>query len=149
MGNKIFVAYSREDRKGINQLPRTLGVEHTFRNSDEVYRLFSSNGNISDQMKKVIEKNAKWSDLVVVLIGKNTAEIKWIDWCIEKASMLGKKVIFIYLDEAGSLPDSSKNFGYAAVGMDKAGEAINGSTPIWETSTGEPFPKYNIDRSSC
>lgn len=149
MGNKIFVAYSREDRKGINQLPRTLGVEHTFRNSDEVYRLFSSNSNISDQMKKVIEENVKWSDIVVVLVGKDTAEVKWIDWCVEKAGMLGKRVVFIYLEEAGSLPDSGGIFGSAAVGMDKAAEVVNGAVPIWDDPTGVPLPKDSINRSSC
>lgn len=149
MGNKIFVVYSREDRKGINHLIRSLGFEHTFRNSDEVYKIFSSNIDITEQMEKNITENVEWSDIIVVLVGKETAEVKWIDYCIKKAGMLGRRVVFVYLEEAGPLPDSGRIFGSAAVGMDKVAEAVNGAVPIWEDPMGAPLPNDSIHRSSC
>lgn len=149
MGNKIYVIYARKDKKGMFQLPKILGTEYSYYNSDSLYNVYVGNGLITDDMKKIIEDNIEMTDMVVVLVGRNTSEEKWIDWSIDFAGKKGKKVIFIYLNEIGSLPENARKFGHSAVGMSKAKEVIGRSEIIWETAEGTPFPKYEIDRSSC
>lgn len=54
-------------------------------------------GLVSDQtIKRLLRMKMSWASTVVVLIGKETHARPWVNWEIEQANRLGKRIIGVY-----------------------------------------------------
>jgi hypothetical protein len=55
-------------------------------------------GLVSDNaIKRLLSMKMSWASTVVVLIGKATHAREWVNWEIEKASALGKRIVGVYV----------------------------------------------------
>jgi hypothetical protein len=54
-------------------------------------------GEVKDAtIKRLLRMKMSWASTVVVILGKETHSREWVNWEIEKASSLGKKIIGVY-----------------------------------------------------
>jgi MTH538 TIR-like domain (DUF1863) len=54
-------------------------------------------GMVSDAtIKRLLRMKMSWASTVVVLIGRRTHSREWVNWEIEKANSLGKRIIGVY-----------------------------------------------------
>ena len=98
-------------------------------------------GLVSDKtIKRLLRMKLNWASTVIVLIGKNTAKRPWVDWEIEKAHQLGKRIVGVY--ERGGAenekPARLEDYASAIVNWHPKSiiSAVEGEN-IFQTPTGE------------
>ena len=106
-----------------------------------------------EPIRRWLRRKVSWAGEVVVLIGKETAQRKWVDWEIEEAHRQGKRIIGVYLPGAtdSDLPDNFKKYATSLVAWDpkKIIDAIEGEDFPFENPDGTPAPKKDGVTFSC
>ena len=91
---------------------------------------------------------------VVVLIGKETHKRPWVNWEINKANELGKRIVGVY-ERGGTendIPPAFADFGDALVAWNSANiiDAIEGKDVPFERPDGSPREMGEaMPRNSC
>lgn len=81
------------------------------------------NSTNASYIKSVIKKKILSSDTVLVLIGENTAASDWVNWEIDTAFSLNKKIVAVKIKNSYTSPSSiygknaswAKSFTYEAI----------------------------------
>jgi len=112
-------------------------------------------GRVSDNViKRLLRMKMNWSSTVVVLIGKQTHARPWVDWEINKAHQLGKRIVGIY-ERGGTendVPAAFNKYGDALVGWNSKNVigAIEGTcAPFEKPGGGERDSSSDGARRSC
>jgi len=110
MANKIFVSY-RADYEGT--LHKNLLV--AWSNNDHLFPEIkfhdtsvgtSINSVNANYIKSVIKNRIKESDIVLCLVGKNTGSSDWVNWEIETAYQLNKKIVAVKIERNYDTPSA-------------------------------------------
>jgi len=103
-----------------------------------------NNANNEDYIKSILRPRINWAGTTVVLIGDKTHKRDWVDWEIEQANKLGKRIVGVYIRGCSDadIPENLENYGDALVAWngDSIVDAINGND-IWQTPNGDPRPQ--------
>jgi len=104
-------------------------------------------------IQRLLRMKISWSGTVVVLIGKDTYSRPWVDWEIEQANKLGKRIVGVWAQGSteADLPENLEKYADAVVGWqsDRIMDAIDGSLDNWQQPDGTPWPKRDIPRIRC
>lgn len=136
----VFISHHHKDDKHVNKLTDLLGKNGcNIRNSS--IRAKPANqerldkGQIKDEtIKRLLRMKMSWAGTVIVLIGKETHERKWVNWEIEEALSQGKKIVGVYeygLKDKVKLPEALEDLSSSILGWDSASiiDAINDAIP--------------------
>lgn len=103
--------------------------------------------------REILAPRINWAGALVVLISKDTADSQWVNWEIEYAAKLGKRIVGVFARGAtdADLPEQLQRCGDAAVvgwQGDRVVDAINGKIRTWDNpETGEPrAPVWQVSR---
>jgi hypothetical protein len=105
-------------------------------------------------LKRLLRMKMSWASTVVVLIGKDTHKRPWVNWEINKANELGKRIVGVY-ERGGTendIPEAFSDYGDALVSWNSANviDAIEGKDVPFEKPDGLPRPQGDpIPRNSC
>lgn len=103
--------------------------------------------------REYLKPGIEWAGTVVVLITPSTKESDWVNWEIEYAQSLGKRIVGIYAHGAADcdVPDALEKYADAIVGWQsqRVADAISGECNNWESATGEIRPDRTLTRYSC
>lgn len=109
---------------------------------------------VSDRtIKRLLRMKMAWASTVVVLIGKETHNRPWVDWEIQRANELGKRIVGVY--ERGGTendkPAAFEKYGDALVAWnsERIIDAIEGKCDPFEKPTGEIRPPINNTPRGC
>lgn len=112
-------------------------------------------GRISEKViARLLRMKMSWATTVVVLIGLETHSRPWVDWEINKAHELGKRIVGVY-ERGGTendLPEPFKKYGDALVAWnsDKVMDAIDGKSGPFQNPDGSPWQSPNAPpRNNC
>jgi hypothetical protein len=112
-------------------------------------------GRISEKViARLLRMKMSWATTVVVLIGLETHSRPWVDWEINKAHELGKRIVGVY-ERGGTendLPEPFKKYGDALVAWnsDKVMDAIDGKSDPFQNPDGSPWQSPNAPpRNNC
>lgn len=112
-------------------------------------------GRISDRtIKRLLRMKMSWASTVVVVIGKETHKRPWVNWEINKANELGKRIVGVY-ERGGTendVPAALEKYGDARVAWNSANiiDALEGRCDPFEMPDGRERPALNyMPRSSC
>lgn len=137
----IFISHHHADDAEVTKLTSLLARSgHDVRNSS--IRAKPANqqrldkGLISDEtIRRLLRMKLSWAGSVVVLIGKETHERKWVNWEIEEAYKQGKRIVGVYVRGGtnADIPKAFEKYGDSLVAWnsDSIMSAIDG--------TGHPF----------
>ncbi len=50
-----------------------------------------------ETIRRLLRMKISWASTVVVLVGKNTHERRWVNWEIEQANRQGKRIVGVYV----------------------------------------------------
>src|SRR5260370_30496730 len=150
----VFISHIHEDDDGhsdIKDLLTKSGCE--FRDSS----INSSNPNEAnnpDYIKsEILGPRIQWAGTMVVLISPDTHESEWVNWEIEYAHKLGKRIVGVWAHGAKDCdtPEKLELYADAVVGWqgDCIMDAITGKLDNWQGPAGEPRPVRPIARYSC
>lgn len=106
--------------------------------------------------REILKPRIEWAGTLVVLITYDTADSWWVDWEIQYAVQLGKRVVGVFARGAtdADIPEELGKCGDAAiVGWqgDRVVDAINGDIGEWDDpQSGKPrSPEWIIERYRC
>ncbi len=115
MSKKLFISY-RADDEG-NQYKNLLVAWSKNDNGyfdikfDDTSIGVSINSKDADYIKSRIKEKIKDSKTVLVLIGKETHKSDWVNWEIDKAVELKKKIVAVKIDKSYTSPSSVLGIG--------------------------------------
>lgn len=89
-------------------------------------------GRVSDRtIKRLLRMKMSWASTVVVLIGKETHARPWVNWEIEQAARLGKRIVGVYVQGGTKecIPPAFEKYGsdLVAWNTDSIMSAIDGT----------------------
>ncbi len=109
---KIFISYDYENDKGYKNLLLAWDA-----NSDFDFSFYDSSVDVSVNssdtaaIKRVISARINQSTYFLCIIGKKTYKSGWVDWEINKAIDLKKKLVAVKIDKAYTSPNAILNVG--------------------------------------
>lgn len=150
----IFISHHHRDDKSVSDFTALLGgKEYTVRNSS--IRVNQNNKERLDKeqvpkktLERLLRMKMRWAGTVVVLIGSQTHSRDWVNWEIEQAAKMGKRIIGVFMHggKDADIPENLEKYGDGLVGWNsgKIIDALEGEDVGWCTSTGETRPPVTV-----
>lgn len=102
---------------------------------------------------QVLAPQIQWASTLVVLISPETHKHWWVDWEIEYAAQLGKRIVGVWDQGATEcdIPANLDKYADAVVGWqgERVADAISGKLNNWYNSDGKERPKRQVPRYTC
>lgn len=102
---------------------------------------------------QILRPRIEWASVVVVLITPDTKDSKWVQWEIETAEALGKRIVGVwdYGEAESDLPEALDRYADAIVGWqgERVKAAIDGDINNREKSDGSVIPPRATKRYTC
>ena len=149
----VFISHGHEDDAGLGKMKDLLSkhgmsIRDSSINSDK-----PNNASSPEYIKsQILAPQIQWAGTLLVYISPQTKNSDWVNWEIEYAHRLGKRIIGVWERGANEcdIPEALDNYADAVVGWrgERIIEAING-IDTWEKSDGTTFSPRYISRFSC
>ncbi|WP_027720337.1 TIR domain-containing protein [Maridesulfovibrio zosterae] len=149
-----FISHYSKDDEHIQKLKGLLGgKDYTLKNSS----IDSTKPNAAkneDYIKSMLRDRIRWASTVVVLVGPRTHTRDWVNWEIDQAQKMGKRIVGVYINGAigENIPEKLKEYGNALVGWtaDNIIGAIEGTINTFINPDGSDWKSpYTIGRETC
>ncbi len=156
----VFISHHHADDALVDRLTALLRKGgHEIRNSSirakpENQRRLDEKRVPERTLKRLLRMKMSWAGTVVVLIGKETHSRPWVQWEINKAKELGKRIVGVF-ERGGTendVPEAFNKYGDALVAWNSAKviDAIEGNCDPFERPDGsERQPISSPPRGSC
>lgn len=150
----IFIPHIHEDDEGLPKL-KALAAEHGLLLRDSSITSDKPNRATNEEYIKweILNPHIEWAGTVVVYVSPETWKSEWVNWEIERAHKLRKRIVGIWQYGAKDcrIPEALEKYGDAMVGWN--GEsiiaAITGESGDWYKQTGEIRDSRPIRRYGC
>lgn len=156
----VFISHHHADDEHVARLTRLL-ERHAFEIRNSSIRAKPANqrrleqGLVSDKaIKRLLSMKMAWASTVVVVIGKGTHSREWVNWEIERANALGKRIVGIYTHGGtkADIPPALEDYGSTIVNWNATSiiDAIEGKENTFQDPDGQPRePEYAGRSSRC
>ena len=150
----VFISHVHEDDDGLADLKELIAKGGlTVRDAS----INSSNPNDAkneDYIKtEILAPQIQWASTLLVYITPNTEDSKWVNWEIEYAEKLGKRIVGIYARGANDcdVPVALEKYADDVRGWQSDGivDAILGKSNEWHEPSGELRDPRPIKRYGC
>lgn len=155
----VFVSHHHKDDASVDGLTRMLsGKGYQLRNSS--IRVKPENRNRLEQNKvsdrtiaRLLRMKMRWASQVIVVIGKETHQRRWVNWEIKVAHQLGKPIIGVYekgLRDQVELPENLEKYATSRVGWrsESVIGALEGKSQF-QNPDGMPAPRTDGGNVAC
>lgn len=153
----VFISHVHEDDAlvpNLKQLIERAGM--VVRNGSVTSDRPNDAQNVEYIKREILKPRIEWASTLVVLITHDTADSWWVNWEIQYAVQLGKRVVGVFAQGAtdADIPEELGKCGDAAiVGWqgNRVIDAINGDIAEWDDpQSGKPRdPEWRIQRYKC
>lgn len=156
----VFISHHHKDDKSVEDFTNLLdGKNYKIRNSS--IRVSEKNRERLEKeqiprstLERLLRMKMRWAGTFIVLIGSQTHSREWVNWEIEEAAKLGKRIIGVFMHggKDADIPESLEKFGDGLVGWnsEKIISALEGEEVGWCNSGGQPrTPVNNVKRIGC
>lgn len=131
----VFVSHFGGDDKHVENLKTLLKAKgYDLRNSSIDSTKPNDAQNEQYIKYSLLKPGIRWSSTCIVLVGSETHKRPWVNWEIEQAFKLGKKIIGVYINGAkdSDIPENLQKYGCGIIGWnsDSIISAIKGQ-PTW------------------
>jgi hypothetical protein len=150
----IFISHIHEDDGRLKPL-RELLAQSGFDARDASINSSNPNNASSPEYIKyqILAPRIQWASVLVVLISHTTKESEYVNWEIEYAQQLGKRIVGVWDHGAAQcdVPEALDKYADAIVGWqgDRIKDAINGEIGHFESPDDAPLPQRAIPRYTC
>lgn len=97
-----------------------------------------------ETIRRLLRMKISWATAVVVLVGKNTHERRWVNWEIEQANRQGKRIVGVYVrgGTEADLPTALEKYAsaIAAWNTEAVMDAIDGKDHPFQNPDGSTRP---------
>jgi len=155
----VFISHHSKDDKSIDSMTSNLARKgFNLRNSSIRLKDRNKSRVESDQVsertiKRLLSMKMRWAGKIIVIIGKETHQRKWVNWEIETAIKQGKEIIGVYQDKLEGdihIPTQLEDYANSIVSWDTESiiSALDGY-PIFQRPDGKPSPQLEGISLSC
>lgn len=150
----VFISHVHEDDAGLAKVKDLLSKHGMTIRDSSINSSNPNNAKSEDYIKsKILAPQINWAGTLLVYVSPKTKDSDWVNWEIEYAHKLGKRIVGIW--EHGSrdcdLPEALQNYGDAVVGWNGSSifDAITGASDVWEKPDGGVCDIRPINRHPC
>lgn len=150
----VFISHIHEADAGLASLKDLLAkngmdIRDSSINSDK-----PNNAKSPNYIKnEILAPQIQWASTLVVYVSPETKDSEWVNWEIEYAAKLGKRVVGVWEQGAQGcvLPDALVEYGDAMVGWNGNAivDAIVSGKDGWEKPDGSPSTPVALKRHPC
>lgn len=150
----VFISHVHEDDTGLAKVKEILGNRGMSIRDSSINSSNPNNAKSEDYIKsQILTPQIKWAGTLVVYVSPKTKDSEWVNWEIEQAHKLGKRIVGVWAHGAKDcdLPEALNDYADAVVGWngDSLVDAINGESDIWVCPEGGPCDVRPITRHPC
>lgn len=153
----IFISHRGEDDDSVQRLKERLREGgYDVRNSSVDSTKHQDIRPPDDVIRKDLSDGINWAGTFICLIGPDTHNSHWVNYEIEQAHIMGKKIVGIYIhgsSESVEIPEAFKKYGGPPIGwnsLDKLMDVLDGKSIPAENPDGTiRSPIYKIARVKC
>ncbi|MDE0086172.1 MAG: TIR domain-containing protein [Candidatus Poribacteria bacterium] len=150
----VFISHIHEDDEGLPKL-KDIAAKNGLQLRD--YSITSDKPNRAkneDYIKwEILNPRIEWAGTLAVYVSQDTWESKWVNWEIERAHKLGKRIVGIweYGEKDCKIPEALEKYADAMVGWNGESivDAITGESDAWYKQTGGTGDYRSITRYRC
>ena len=150
----VFISHIHEDDEGLAKV-KNLVANHGMQMRDSSITSEKPNkAKNPDYIKQeILNPQIEWASTVVVYVSPDTWESEWVNWEIERAHELGKRIVGVweYGAQDCKIPEALEKYGDAMVGWNGESivDAITGEADAWYKPTGGKGDYRSISRYGC
>lgn len=150
----VFISHIHEDDAGLGKIKDLLAKGGMSIRDSSINSSNPNNAKSEDYIKsQILAPQINWAGTLVVYVSPDTKHSKWVNWEIEYAQKLGKRIVGVWEHGAKDcdLPDALTNYADAMVGWtgNSIIDAINGDCDVWQKPDGTAFSTRGITRHPC
>jgi MTH538 TIR-like domain (DUF1863) len=150
----VFISHVHEDDSRLQPLKDLLAENGCSARDSSVNSTKPNNASDPEYIKReVLAPRIEWAGTVVVLITPDTKDSPWVNWEIEYAHKLGKRIVGVWDhgEKDCELPKALDEYENAVVPWraDQIIGAIFGRIEEWRDPKGELRPERAIARYRC
>ncbi|MEI8153277.1 MAG: TIR domain-containing protein [Hyphomicrobiales bacterium] len=150
----VFISHVHEDDAGLQKLKDLLSSKGVAIRDASIHAGKENSANSPDYIKsQILAPQINWAGTFVVYITPKTKNSDWVNWEIEYAEKLGKRIVGVWAhgENECDIPDALDKYADAVVGWngDKIIDAINGDIDEWDNPDGMERSPRPISRYSC
>jgi hypothetical protein len=150
----VFISHIHEDDEGVGKLKDLVAKGGLTVRDGSINSSNPNNANDFDYIKtQILAPQIQWASTLVVYISPGTKNSDWVNWEIEYAEKLGKRIVGVYAHGANEcdVPEALENYADDVRGWNSEGvvEAILGKTNEWHTPSGQLRDPRPIKRYGC
>jgi hypothetical protein len=132
----VFISHHHQDDAHVDQLSGLLGgkgwdIRNSSIRAKPANQARLDKGQIPERtLKRLLRMKISWATVLVVLIGDQTHSRPWVNWEIEQANKLGKRIVGVFAQggKNSDIPQALERYGTTIVGWnsDSIISAIDG-----------------------
>ena len=149
----VFISHVHEDDEGLGKIKDLLDGKGFSLKDSSITKDKPNQAKNEDYIKSILSSRIKWAGTFLVYVTPKTKSSKWVDWEIEHAQRLGKRIVGIMAHGEAECepPEALRKYADAVVGWDsgKIIDAIEGRVNDWPEDNGKPRGDLVIARHSC
>jgi hypothetical protein len=150
----VFISHIHEDDEGLGSLKDLLAKNGCQIRDASITADKPNEASNPDYIKsQILAPGINWASTLIVYITPETRSSDWVNWEIEYAEKMGKRIVGVWAYGANetNLPQALDAYADAVVGWNSSRiiDAISGRTKEWQTSDGGARPSRAIIRFSC
>ena len=150
----VFISHVHEDDAGLARVKDILETKGMSIRDSSINSSNPNNAKSEEYIKsEILTPQIKWAGTFVVYVTPKTKDSEWVNWEIDKAHKLGKRVVGVWAHGAKDceLPKALEDIADAVVGWNGTSivDAINGDCDVWEKPDGSKFPDRALSPHRC
>ena len=150
----VFISHIHEDDEGLTKLKDLVAKSGLSLRDGSINSTNPNNAKSPEYIKaEVLAPQIQWASTLVVYITPDTKDSEWVNWEIEYAEKLGKRIVGVYASGANEcdVPEALEKYADDVRGWNSEGvvDAILGKTNEWQTASGEQRDPRPIQRYGC
>jgi hypothetical protein len=150
----VFISHIHEDDDGLVKLKELVAKSGLTVRDASINSTNPNNAKDPDYIKaQVLAPQIQWASTLVVYITPDTKNSEWVNWEIEYAEKLGKRIVGVYAHGANEcdVPEALEKYADDVQGWNSEGvvAAILGKTNEWHGPSGELRDPRPIKRFGC
>ncbi len=150
----VFISHVHEDDDGLAKLKDLIGKGGLTVRDSSINKTNPNEARNPEYIKsQILAPQIQWASTLLVYITPKTKDSEWVNWEIEYAEKLGKRVIGIYAhgENDCEIPEALEKYADDMRGWQSGGiiDAITGKLNEWHLPSGELREPRPIKRFGC
>lgn len=150
----VFISHIHEDDEGLAKIKDLLSKQGYVIRDGSINADKPNEAHNPEYIKaEILAPRIRWAGTFIVYISPQTHASEYVNWEIEYAHKLGKRIVGIWAwgDKDCPVPDALEKYADSVVpwNPDRIADALEGGSGDWLTAAGLPREARAIRRYSC